>query len=350
MKKVTGFFLIAVLMILAAMPVAAQSVSDAEAPKDTTLTPRIAPTPEPSFSALYEIKNQSPRDIAALLSSMFARVTVRTNDVFNSVIVTARAEEHKTIGEFIQKYDVPKEVDVITTVAYEIKNQKASDIAHLLIDLLRISPAAVTSHDTLNIVTIIARGEIHKAAAEYIRKYDVPKETKTVELQFFLILAGDQEDYFSGNNPITEKHKAVKEVFDAFTEHKSQNPLPENIQKVLKDVTSLMRYNDFLLIDDPYLLSVNHSGSTGTILSGSANVSEFDFKYELRTDALSISERDGKHSVESPQVSVAIDFYGQKYQMGAPLILTDGEMAVIGTSRAKTLGTGLIAIITAKIL
>lgn len=207
---------------------------------------------------------------------------------------------------------------------YEIKWRAAKDIAGILSGIF---PVYSTS-DVYNTVTVSARPEQHPLVQELIRKYDVP--AKTIEFQFHVLRAS----------------KAGQGI---------RNGVSEQIQKVLKEVSSLTKYGSFELLDTPVLRATEGKFAA---VSGKGV-----FFYHLRIHGPSIVEPEqGKRVIRVDEFEINFEILmGAKE--GQPIFknvgvhtaftIKDQETVVVGASQIQAdsqTGDAIITVVTAKIL
>lgn len=225
--------------------------------------------------------------------------------------------------------------DELTPKIYEIKWQRADEIARLLVGL---DVVQVVGFSTFNTLTVRANEQGHMAVADLIRKYDVPE--KTIEFQFFLIKARTTGDGL-------------------------KDGVPDKVQKVIKDVAGLTRYKSFEVIDAPFLRTqggkmsqlngqgIYNYGIRISVQKGQPAVSAEDKRREIRIDSFSIDFLapgvlpQGKPAPPGPNVK-------PMGSLTTSFNIVEGDIVVIGASQAeqegKEPGSAIITVVTARIL
>lgn len=217
---------------------------------------------------------------------------------------------------------------------YEIKWRSARDIAGILSGIFLV----LAISDTYNAMTIQARPEQHPLVQELIRKYDVP--AKTIEFQFHMLRA-------------SRDGQGIK------------NGLPEHIQRVLKEVASLTKYDSFELVDTPMLRATEGKNAR---VSGKGT-----FYYHLIVGHPTIVKSDpNKELIRVDEFAINFEIPEGRDEKG-PIFKTvgvqtsftiqDGETIVLGASQIQQevivrqagfqkigAGEAIVTVVTANVL
>ena len=209
---------------------------------------------------------------------------------------------------------------------YEIKHQKAVDIALLLDAMVPIGQSNVNAK--FNTISFNGTSAEHAVIAAIIQKYDVPDvPKKTIEFQFFLVKAGSFLDSMN-----------IK-----------KNKLPEKVQTALNDIAGLTRYKEFELIDAPFLrtqegvaahiVGPGKDSYTLTIGKG-ATVSGGENKRQIQISGFMAHFAGKNRTRENVEIGTSLEF-------------PEGDMVVIGSMQVPSednSDAAIIVIVTAKIL
>jgi hypothetical protein len=226
---------------------------------------------------------------------------------------------------------VAQDKDGFTIKIYEIKNQKAVDIARLLIGMdaneLELIPGSV--NEALNTLSVRARPIGHEKVGEIIKKYDVP--AKNIEFQFYLIKA-------------TTTGEGLKDR------------LPAQAERALRDFARFSRsYTGFELIGNPGILT--KEGALSASLTGKGL-----YSYELSINNVSISEQERKIRINAgnfwirfyvPNIDLQGKSVSREVYLSTPFSVAEGEVIVLGASQieqSKDTGSAIIAIVMARIV
>jgi hypothetical protein len=236
-----------------------------------------------------------------------------------------------------------QEKQELTSKVYEIKYKDVNAIAQLLMSLEKGLVSTGSVNSSFNTITFRANEQGHTAAADLIRKFDVP--AKTIEFQFFLIRAST-------------------------TGEGLKDGLPEKVQRALKDVASLTRYKGFELIDAPFLrtqevkiqsrpqtVGIKGRGIYNYVITvADPVVSAEENKRQIRIGGFNIifnrPAADGTSPEAASPESVKAALQNLAAELSTPFSIAEGEIVVIGASQAesKASGPAIITIVTAKIL
>ncbi len=204
----------------------------------------------------------------------------------------------------------------LTAKVYQVKWQKAEDIAKLLIGMdVELVPNSMNA--SFNTFTVRASQQGHAAVAELIQKYDVRK--KNVEFQFFLIKA-------------TKTGEGLKDG------------LPSSVRSALYDVAKITRYTGFELIGTPFLRAQEGGPSQ---LTGNG--------YSIDLSPPSVITEQNKNQIRIGRLSIFIGS-GRSGTVTTAFSRNDGEVVVIGASgpdggqEGKDSGSAIISVVTAKVL
>jgi len=222
-----------------------------------------------------------------------------------------------------------QEREGLTTKIYEIKYKDASAIAQLLMTLdVGSVPGSISMNPTFNTVTIRANEQGHAAAADLIRKYDVP--AKTIEFQFYLIKA-------------------------SATGESLKDGLPAKVQFALHDLASLMqyRYKGYELIDAPYIRTQEGTLSMANLTGKGI----YNYKIALSRIMVKSQIQIGDFQINFSVPSVPADGKSSSKsvaELTTPFSIAEGEIVVLGASQidreGKEPGAAIITIVTARIL
>ncbi|HEV8131849.1 MAG TPA: hypothetical protein VGQ81_11405 [Acidobacteriota bacterium] len=231
------------------------------------------------------------------------------------------------------KQQNPNEPPVVPRI-YEIKARRVEEIAELIQGMYDIR---VTINRNLNALTIRINESMHSAISELIRKYDVP--AKMVEFQFYILKA----------------NRSGTGVKDG---------LPEKIRRVISDIASLTRYQNFELLDTPFIRASEgreaslsgkgifyyriELGRVGVVSPLQSMKSSSESQYQIRVDNLGVwfsqATVDGQGKISSRDIG----------GVRTDISLADGEMAVLGASQlseeTKNAGDAVITVLSAKVL
>jgi hypothetical protein len=233
------------------------------------------------------------------------------------------------IALFLATPILSQEKEGLTTKVYDIKHKDASAIAQLLMTLdVGSSPGSISMNPVFNTVTIRANEQGHAAAADLIRKYDVP--AKTIEFQFYLI-----------------KGSATGEAL--------KEGLPVKVQGALHELASVMQYKfkGFELIDAPYIRTQEGTLSMANLTGKGI----YNYKITLSRIMVKSQIQIGDFQIYFSVPSISTDgklSSKNVAELATPFSIAEGEIVVLGASQidreGKEPGAAIITIVTARIL
>jgi len=227
----------------------------------------------------------------------------------------------------------------LVTKIYEIHSRRAVEMRELLAGFFQ-RDETMTHNQTFNALTVTARPARHALIGELIKKYDVP--TKTIELQFYMLKAN-------------RMGTGIKDG------------VPDQIKKVIKDISSLTQYQSFELVDTPVIRASEGNeasvagkslfyysirlGRVGVTSAPDAAKPTGETKHQIRIDDLSIQfELPRTTGMEMGHEKIVYTNAGVR----TDVVLADGETIVLGASQirqdAKEAVDALISILTAKVI
>ena len=136
------------------------------------LTKQI-PAPQELSSVVYTLKHANPLAAVPVLARLLPTVTLAPDVASKTISATGKADEHKTIKEFLVGFDQPVVSDKETRV-YKLQRGSGRGLSYVLTSLM---PDATFygSYDTGGLVAT-ALPEQHERIAAIVKEFDVDRE------------------------------------------------------------------------------------------------------------------------------------------------------------------------------
>jgi len=222
---------------------------------------------------------------------------------------------------------------------YEIKHQKADDIAKLLTGFL----IDISVNTKFNTISLSAVSEVHGVISSIIQKYDIPDVPKrTVELQFFLVRTSNSDELGEAVGINTGSQKYA---------------LPEKVLTALNEIASLTRFKSFVMIGAPFVRILESS----YINMSGQSPDNYIRNFQLNSIAgVTIREDSNKRQIRIDRLNTTFSVF-QSPEMytyrdvgiSASLEFAEDEVIVVGTTQIlgeNDSDSAIIVIVTAKII
>ena len=354
MNKVTVFFMMLIVSMLIAVPVSAQTVDQLmdevrmlELERDEAEQKASAAARQADYAARQaENAKQSTNSVSAQIRDQLIEVAnIKELEKHEAGEKARVARQKAMVASLTLQAAVKKAAEPVFKV-YELKHQKAADIAKLMGGLIpqNASSSSMSFSSEFNTISLSAAPQVQEIAASIIQKYDVPK--RTVEFQFFLVCVGEPND------------DKQKEGFKT-------DGLPENVLTALKDMAHLTLYKSFELMGAPRVLvlegtSAELSGQgTGNIALYRIVIGEMRIGEEANRRHIRINPFRVEMITLPPPGNPAQPVIGpvvgtsQTFEINTALEFTEGETTIIGglyVQGNNAPSAEIIIVITAKIL
>ncbi|MCA9131811.1 MAG: hypothetical protein KDA45_01595 [Planctomycetales bacterium] len=131
------------------------------------------PAPAALTSVVYPLQNANPASAMTVLTRLLPTATFAQDPLSKTIAATARAEEHRTIAEFIESFDEPRSSGKETHV-YRLQRGNGQGLAYVLGNLM--PEATFYGSRQHGALVATALPEQHERIAAIVKDFDIDRE------------------------------------------------------------------------------------------------------------------------------------------------------------------------------